>query len=281
MSESTIVRTPPDRASQGIEDILDRMRAFMESDVYPLEETPNRKAFFELLPTLQEKRRKVKELGLWTPQVPREWGGLGLSLSDFGRVMEVLGRSPYGLFIFNCKAPDAGNIELLISHGTKEQQERFLKPLARGRDPELLQHDRARARRLEPRRDEHHGRARRRRLRDQRPQVVHLRGGRRRLRDRDGGDRTRTPRARTRAPADPRADRHARLQTRAQHLGHGPPGEGWGSHGEILYESCRVPARNLLGEEGGGVRDGPGAARAGAHPPLHALDRHLRTRAST
>jgi len=80
-----------ERASPPIEDILDRMRAFMDSDVYPLEAAPNRKAFFQMLPTLQEKRRKVKELGLWTPQVPVEWGGLGLSLAETAKAPPAFG----------------------------------------------------------------------------------------------------------------------------------------------------------------------------------------------
>ncbi|HSH76703.1 MAG TPA: acyl-CoA dehydrogenase family protein, partial [Longimicrobiales bacterium] len=110
--------------SDRIEGILDRVRSFMESDVYPLEEETSRAGFYTVLPTLEEKRRKVRQLGLWTPQVPEEWGGLGLTLVEFGRVLEVLGRSPYGLFVFNCNAPDAGNIEVLISRGTAAQQER-------------------------------------------------------------------------------------------------------------------------------------------------------------
>ena len=88
--------------SERITDIVERVRRFMESDVYPLEEHTNGEPFYTILPLLEQKRVRVKELGLWTPQVPEEWGGLGLTLSEFGQISEVMGRSPYGLFIFNC-----------------------------------------------------------------------------------------------------------------------------------------------------------------------------------
>ena len=90
-----------DRIPSRIEGIVDRVRSFMETDVYPIEDG-GRKEFYSMLPVLEEKRQKVKDLGLWTPAVSEEWGGLGLSLWEFGQVSEVLGRSPYGLFIFNC-----------------------------------------------------------------------------------------------------------------------------------------------------------------------------------
>ena len=55
--------------SDRIHDIVGRVRSFMESDVYPLEEQAGRKEFYALLPALKEKRQKVKEMGLWTPSV--------------------------------------------------------------------------------------------------------------------------------------------------------------------------------------------------------------------
>ncbi|MEE2899740.1 MAG: acyl-CoA dehydrogenase family protein, partial [Gemmatimonadota bacterium] len=113
--------------SDRIAGIVERVRAFMETDVYPVESQGGREDFYSMLPMLEEKRQKVRDLGLWTPAVSKEWGGLGLSLWEFGQVSEVLGRSPHGLFIFNCHAPDAGNIEVLTTQGTEEQQERWLR----------------------------------------------------------------------------------------------------------------------------------------------------------
>jgi acyl-CoA dehydrogenase len=69
---------------------------------------------------------------LWAPQIPLEHGGQGLTLLEFASVGEELGRSPLGHYLFNCQAPDAGNMEILIQHGTPEQQETYLKPLVQG-----------------------------------------------------------------------------------------------------------------------------------------------------
>jgi alkylation response protein AidB-like acyl-CoA dehydrogenase len=69
---------------------------------------------------------------LWAAHVPEEHGGAGLPLTEFAHLSEELGRSPLGHWVFNCQAPDVGNMELLLAHGTPEQQERFLAPLVRG-----------------------------------------------------------------------------------------------------------------------------------------------------
>src|SRR3989442_11303895 len=102
---------------------LQRIRQFVQAEVLPLEGDFMRRPFRELLPRLKEKREKVKALGLWGPQLPEELGGLGLSLSQFARVSEELGRTPLGHYLFNCQAPDAGNIEILLEHATAEQKE--------------------------------------------------------------------------------------------------------------------------------------------------------------
>jgi alkylation response protein AidB-like acyl-CoA dehydrogenase len=81
---------------------------------------------------LHEKRLKAKSLRLWLPQIPEEYGGMGLSLVEHGHVSEMLGRSLLGHYVFNCQAPDAGNMEILIEYGTPAQQETYLKPLLAG-----------------------------------------------------------------------------------------------------------------------------------------------------
>ncbi|MBV9788952.1 MAG: acyl-CoA dehydrogenase family protein, partial [Chloroflexi bacterium] len=88
------------RADQQIDALLEQIRGFMRDEVYPLEAQLLREGFGALLPTLREKRRLVKQLGLWAPHLPQEYGGLGLSLSEFGRVSEILGTSPLGHFLF-------------------------------------------------------------------------------------------------------------------------------------------------------------------------------------
>jgi len=87
---------------------------------------------FASLP-LEALRDQVRARGWWAPSLPREWGGLGLDLVELALVGEVLGQSPFGHYLFGCQAPDAGNLELLLAFGTPEQQERYLRPVAEGR----------------------------------------------------------------------------------------------------------------------------------------------------
>src|SRR2546423_1713466 len=81
---------------------------------------------------IKQMRAQVKALGWWTPQLPKEYGGVGLTLTEFARLSEELGRTPLGHYLFNCQAPDAGNMEVLMAHATPEQQQRYLWPLVRG-----------------------------------------------------------------------------------------------------------------------------------------------------
>src|SRR5262245_8578323 len=115
-----------------LDTFIDQIWAFMREEVYPLEPRLLNGGFRALLPTLAEKRQKVKQLGLWAPHLPVEYGGRGLALPAFARVSEVLGHSPLGHYLFNCQAPDIGNMEILMQHGSPEQKERFLQPLMRG-----------------------------------------------------------------------------------------------------------------------------------------------------
>ena len=115
-----------------VETILAMARDFVSKEILPLEPALRHKSFKELVPQLHEKRKKVKQMGLWAPHIPQELGGAGLSLMEFAFLSEELGRSPLGHYVFNCQAPDVGNMEILEVHGTEEQKERFLLPLVRG-----------------------------------------------------------------------------------------------------------------------------------------------------
>ncbi len=105
---------------------------FVNEHIIPLERQLIEKSFKDILPELHKKREKVKSMGFWTPQISKEYAGMGLSLVEHGFVSEVLGRSMLGHYVFNCQAPDAGNMEILIDHGTDEQKEQFLFPLLKG-----------------------------------------------------------------------------------------------------------------------------------------------------
>lgn len=119
--------------SERLKPLLAQIEQFVEGELLPLEAQFFSQPFAVLVPLLQEKRNHVKSLGLWGPQIPRELGGIGLTLVEHGYVSEALGRSPLGHYVFGCQAPDAGNIEILHMFGTKEQQQEWLEPLAQGK----------------------------------------------------------------------------------------------------------------------------------------------------
>jgi alkylation response protein AidB-like acyl-CoA dehydrogenase len=112
--------------------IRNLVREFMVGEVHPLEPALLHQGFVALVPRLAETRARARQTGLWAAHVPEEYGGGGLSLTEFAVMSEELGRSPLGHYVFNCQAPDVGNMEILMAFGTPEQQERFLLPLVRG-----------------------------------------------------------------------------------------------------------------------------------------------------
>jgi acyl-CoA dehydrogenase len=111
---------------------LDGIREFLESHAFPMEREFLSRPFAELVPDLRTLRAEVKRRGLWAPHLPRAHGGLGLTLPEFAHVSAVLGETPIGHYLFNCQAPDVGNQELLLSHGSAAQRERWFAPLSRG-----------------------------------------------------------------------------------------------------------------------------------------------------
>jgi alkylation response protein AidB-like acyl-CoA dehydrogenase len=108
------------------------VRQFVEKELIPLEPRLAREGFPALLPILKEKRERAKQTGLWAAHLSEKHGGAGLSLTEFAHMSEELGKTPIGHYAFNCQAPDVGNMEILIEHGTPEQKEKFLAPLVRG-----------------------------------------------------------------------------------------------------------------------------------------------------
>ena len=118
----------PDR----IRDLAATVRRFLEDEVLAVERLILERGFGACEEELGRLRSRVREMGLLAPHVPRDWGGGGLPFLDFAHLAEVLGRSLLGHYVFNCQAPDAGNMELLLHHGTDEQKERWLRPLVAG-----------------------------------------------------------------------------------------------------------------------------------------------------
>src|ERR1700684_3870025 len=118
---------------QPLQDTLKKVRKFLSDEVYPLERDLLTRPFRELLPALAAKRDRVREMGLFAPQVPKANGGAGLGFMEHAMLSEELGRTPLGHFVFNCQAPDAGNMEILHEFGTPEQKEPCLKRLIAGK----------------------------------------------------------------------------------------------------------------------------------------------------
>ena len=130
-----------DHHSEELLGLLDRIKEFVRTEVYPLETDFLRRPFRDLTTELAAKRERVKSKGLWAPHLPGQYGGLGLALSEFALVSEELGRTPIGHYLFNCQAPDIGNMEILMDHGTEEQKEKYFLPLAKRRRAKLLLDD--------------------------------------------------------------------------------------------------------------------------------------------
>ena len=241
---------------------LDGLRRLIADQVVPLEAAMFHGGFLAVEPRLLAVRDVARDLGLFAPHLPHAWGGAGLALPELARVGEVLGWSPLGHYVCNCQAPDAGNMELLLRHGSADQQRRWLGPLARGElrscfgmtEPQLPGSN-----------------------------PVWLATTARR----DGGDyvldgqKWFTSGAEgaafciVMAVTDPAAPPHARasmLLVPSDTPGFellrnlpvmGETGAGWASHGEVRLRGARVPASHRIGEEGAGFalaqeRLGPG-----------------------
>ena len=248
---------------QSFDTLLRNAETFIEQTVIPLEDVIPREHWNSgHLQLLEEQRSHAKDLGLWTPQIPREYGGAGLNLYQFGLLNEVLGQSPFGHYICNCQAPDAGNMELLLEYGTQLQKQRFLIPLLKGQIRSCFSMTEK----------EHAG---------SNPLVMST------VARRDGDHYVIDGRKWFTTGADGSTFAIVMCQTDSEASAYkrasliivptdtegfellrnisvmGSAGSGWASHGEVRYQQCRVPTSFLLGAEGAGFdlaqsRLGPG-----------------------
>jgi acyl-CoA dehydrogenase len=121
--------------SPEVEDIRLRTRRFIEEHVLPLESDPGNFTEHENIPPerLEPVRQKAKAAGLWAPQSPKEFGGMALPIAAWAVMYEEAARSIFGPLVFNCMAPDDGNMNVLARVGTPAQKEKWLRPVVEGK----------------------------------------------------------------------------------------------------------------------------------------------------
>jgi acyl-CoA dehydrogenase len=119
---------------QEVTGLVDRVSDFVDTHLIPLESDPVNYDEHGMIaePVLQRMRREAKKAGLWTPQMPAEYGGLGLNTQGMAAFYEAANRSLFGPVVFNCAAPDDGNMFILNRVATEAQKERWLRPIADG-----------------------------------------------------------------------------------------------------------------------------------------------------
>ncbi len=248
--------------SDEMQTTLTMIEEFVEKELHPIEFLFLNEPFRDLLPRIEEKRARVREMGLWAPNHPTEYGGMGLGLVEYGLISEALGGSPLGHFVFGCQAPDAGNIEILHLHGTDAQKREWLGPLVAGRIRSCFSMTEIE-------------------MPGSNPVLMETSA------DRNGADYVINGRKWYTTAADGAAFAIVMAVTNPDAAPHerasmimvptdtpgfeivrniavmGEAGEDWMSHSEIVYRDCRVPRANLLGDEGRGFviaqeRLGPG-----------------------
>jgi acyl-CoA dehydrogenase len=113
-----------------------RLEAFMAENVYPNEAEYGRQVAegdrWSVVPLMEDLKGKAREAGLWNLFLPESDHGAGLSNVEYGALCEVMGRIHFAPEVFNCSAPDTGNMEVLVRYGTDEQRARWLEPLLAG-----------------------------------------------------------------------------------------------------------------------------------------------------
>ena len=122
--------------AEKVSDLRARLTAFMDEHIYPNEpryrehiDGPNR---WQPVPVIEELKGKARAAGLWNLFLPESEFGAGLTNLEYAPLCEIMGRSAMAPEVFNCSAPDTGNMEVLARYGSPELRERWLKPLLAG-----------------------------------------------------------------------------------------------------------------------------------------------------
>jgi len=251
--------------SDKVKQIQAQLERFMDENVYPNERVAQEQIEASGDPhhtpaILNELKAKAKKLGLWNLFLPDEEYGAGLTNLEYAPLCEIMGRSGLAPRVFNCAAPDTGNIEILAEFGSDAQKKKFLKPLLDGKvrscfsmtEPEVSSADPTQLQTLAKRDGEHYV----------------LNGHKWFTSGAIGSefaivmavtDPSAAPHQRASMILVPTATPGFKIVRAVSVMGHA----GGGGHCEIRYEDCRVPVENRLGPEGSGfaiaqARLGPG-----------------------
>jgi acyl-CoA dehydrogenase len=253
--------------SSKVREFQDKLTAFMEAYVYPAEAVAHEQIAASENPhhhpqIIQDLKQRARTAGLWNLFLPDKTYGAGLTNLEYAPLAEIMGRSPIAPEIFNCSAPDTGNMEILAEFGTPEQRRQWLEPLLAGEirscfsmtEPEVASSD---ATNIQTRA-----------VRDGDTYVI---AGHKWFTSNAYHPNCRI--AIVMAVTDPEAPPHRRatmilvpLDTPGLELVRSLPvfnHIGEGGHAEVRYHDVRVPVTHRLGEEGSGfiiaqARLGPG-----------------------
>lgn len=124
--------------SPKVQELRSKLTKFMETYVYPSERiyeeqlNAQESRWSDVPPIMEELKQKAKQANLWNLFLPESDLGAGLTNLEYAPLCEIMGRSMIGPEVFNCSAPDTGNMEVLERYGTKEQKEKWLVPLLNG-----------------------------------------------------------------------------------------------------------------------------------------------------
>ncbi|MFC5718639.1 acyl-CoA dehydrogenase family protein [Streptomyces gamaensis] len=253
------------------EELRAALLAFMDEHVYPAEERARRQREeqtdpWETPPVVEELKEEARRRGLWNLFLPDPRYGAGLSNAQYAPLAEITGRSPQlAPTALNCAAPDTGNMELLAEFGTAEQRERWLEPLLAGRirsafamtEPEVASSDATNiATSIERDGDAYVVTGRKWYISGAlhpRCEILIVMG----KTDPHAAD-VRRQQSMVLVPRDTPG-----VEIRRPMRVYGYEDHYHGGHAEVVFDRARVPAANLLGEEGGGfaiaqARLGPG-----------------------
>jgi acyl-CoA dehydrogenase len=241
-------------ATARTKELLPRIKQFVAEELIPLEAEHYKRGFSETAKILESKREKIKALGLWGLHLPKNEGGLGLSLCEFGQVSEALAYAPlYGHYTFNCQAPDIGNMELLSRFASDEIKRKFLQPLLQGQSRSCFAMTEPEFAGSNP------TRLATRAVKEGNEYIIN---GHKWFTSGAEGSAFAILMAVTNPDAAPHQQASMIIipaGTKGFHILRnisvfGDAGEGWASHAEVVFENCRVPVYNLIGDEGQGFK---------------------------